>query len=186
MTINGIVLLTGNRPNRHYRMVLCMACLIRSDSHLAELRVFIKSISLSTKFSLSARRTFPHPIKKRSMVLFSGKEGAGLCRKFDKTHIRNGRSDSEQSHEGWGRQFLLNCFEVRIPFPYHRDSLEGQVNERPSFPAFQEFVPLTCVYVWYQRHFSGAFHFSFSLCARSHGPRLSFKRLLRSCGRHGS
>jgi hypothetical protein len=61
---------------------------------------FIMSISLSTKFTCV--RTFPHLIEQTSQGLSSssGKEGAGSCRMFDKTHILNRRSCEFKSHEG--------------------------------------------------------------------------------------
>ena len=87
LIMNGTVLFTGilaeSPPTTTItHRVVCFVCvLIRSDRRLVGLRVFIKSISLSTKFTLSAR--FRIRSLNRSTLLFSGKRAQALCGKFD-------------------------------------------------------------------------------------------------------
>ena len=188
--MNGTVLFTGNWRNRHQpppitRRVVCFVCvLIRCDRRLVGLRVFIKSISLSTKFTQSAR--FRIRSKNNSTLLFSGKRAQASVE-----HSKRAQRARSKSHEGCKRRFftriLQNCFfEFASQCPCHRVRSTPSVNRLPSQRFKNASHRHACMY-GYQRHSSGVFLLLFSHCVltlMAHGCH-SKKRLLRS-GRHGS
>ena len=136
LIMNGTVLFTGNWRNRHQpppitHRVVCFVCvLIRSDRRLVGLRVFIKSISLSTKFTQSAR--FRIRSKNNSTLLFSGKRAQASVE-----HSKRAQRARSKSHEGCKRRFftriLQNCFfEFASQCPCHRVRSTPSVNRLPS------------------------------------------------------
>ena len=102
--------------------------LIGSDRQLVGLRVFIKSISLSTKFTLS-RTHVPTSDQNKSTLLFSGKRAQASVESSIKLTFETGAATQSKSHEGWDSRFYahpLNCFEFASHFSLSPASLEAK------------------------------------------------------------